>query len=638
MAPASERRTSWAQPSLSRDFALLSVAIMFVMLLISAWVAWITYIKHSERIVAELEKETIRIERTLESEIVGTGHLLSAIGRQIATIPGADPHAIAQLLQSFATGNTKYALWSWSDTSHRILVSSNKGVLDEPVDIGDRDYVRRSESDPWITHIGAPVEGRVSERWVIPVALGITDPTGRYLGALTASIDISALTEQISHLVRREGISFAVVSKTFVPLTVVSDNSEFVVTQLPIQRLKDMDLSKRSKGVMSKAGLLSRDDIYSYYLVSTAYPYIIVVGYDNKVSGTIMRSLLWPRLIQIAVLAGFLLSFLWIIRARVIKPVVDLGEAASAVAGGGRFHALARSGPLEIGQLAAQLMRIGDYIAERHLVEEELRDKIALLHQRHQRLQMEVRQRSALLAGLLGEYKKSLRLINSHAQAMKDQVHGPIENKKYRQQAADIHQTGTTLELTVRKLIALSRVDAAAIVTRDEPVQLSALVENARGFVVDAAEGLQNLDILLPDGTLQDITLQMDSLHVQQALSYVLLALAAQVPDRPAVFVRTLRLPAAREEEYVVLAIGRADANTQALTAEMAREALAATEIVQVPPGEDDLGPQLHLSLAQAMLERQQIVLALLNHAEAGLWVLIRFPIRRLWGRDHVEG
>src|SRR5262245_48282550 len=142
-------RTTWAQPSLSRDFALLSAAIVFVMLFISVWVAWITYVKHSERIISELDKETSRIERTLETQVQCTGYLLTALGRQIALSDTKDLPAIARLLKSFSSGNSMFALWSWSDPLHNIVVSSSRGVLDKPVNVADRDYVQKSEIEPW---------------------------------------------------------------------------------------------------------------------------------------------------------------------------------------------------------------------------------------------------------------------------------------------------------------------------------------------------------------------------------------------------------------------------------------------------------------------------------------------------------
>ncbi len=380
-------KPSWAQPSLSRDFALLSVAIISLLLLLSAWVTWVTYTTHSRQIIAELEQEAARIDRTLERDIENAGYLLNAIGRQLTRLDTNDLRTVGQLLKAFDSRKPVYEVWSWVDHSQRVVVSSNKGVMDQPVNVADRDYIHKTMDMPWQAQIGRPIQGRVSGKWVIPIGMGITDDTGRYLGTLVASIDIGALTEQIGYLIEREGISFAVMSRTFLPLTVVSANPRFVEENFSQQRLSSLNVAEHPKGVLSRAPLFARAGIYSYYQVSNHYPYVILVGYDNAFSTSQIRSQLWPRLVQIVALACFLLLFLWIVRARIIKPVVELTQVAARVARGEGFRPMQQMGPEEIDSLARQIERTGEYIAERRHVEEELREKLAEAQAARRRLE-----------------------------------------------------------------------------------------------------------------------------------------------------------------------------------------------------------------------------------------------------------
>src|SRR5690606_6659557 len=111
---------------------------------------------------------------------------------------------IARLLRSFDPNATVHNVLTWTDTEQRVLVSSNRGVLDRPIDVSDRDYVKLSLKEPWVIHIGRPIFGRTSEKWVIPVALGIADYTGRYVGAIALSLDIPALSRELSRSIRQE--------------------------------------------------------------------------------------------------------------------------------------------------------------------------------------------------------------------------------------------------------------------------------------------------------------------------------------------------------------------------------------------------------------------------------------------------
>ncbi len=596
-------RTSWAQPSLSRDFALLATAIIFIMLLMSAWVAWVTYLKHSERLISELELETERIERILDGQIVSADYLLSAIGRQLSTSNTTDLPAVARLLQNYAAGNPKYALWSWADTTQHIVASSNKGVLEQPVDVQDRDFIRTAHEEPWIPHIGMPIEGRVSGRWVIPVGMGIADPTGKYLGALSVSLDIGAITDQIRQFVKRDGISFAVFSKTLSPLTSTGETAHLPAQSLPVQNLADVDLVHAPRGVLSHARLLTSSGIYSYYLASEHYPYLIIVGYDPEVSNSAMRSLLWPRLAQIAVLAGFLLASLWVIRARVITPAMQLGTIAGHMASGQPFKPLPKAGPFELEYLAAHIRRVGEYIAERRRVEQELHAKLAGMQQRWSELQTETRQRAVLLAGMLQEYKQPLRVINTSAQTL-------------REQASDIYQAGMALELMVRKLIALSRADSVAVLMRDEPVIIAKVAEKAHRF---AAEDLAQFPAIHTDLG-QAPALLADAACLSQAIAYSLLYFATLDAQEPISL--QWRSFTAHGDDIQLLLIGYGTPPLES--------ALLALETESMPLPDSDTPETLHLSLAHALFRLQKMKLGLLPGEKSGKWIAVYIPKYRL--------
>ncbi len=238
-------KNSWAQPSLSRDFALLSAAVLFLLFLISGWVTYTTYARHAETITAELEKEAARTERALSAQMENTNYLLTALGKQLVIDSDRNLTRLAQMLKSFDSKDNIYTLFAWVNPKQQLVVSSSKGVLEEPIDVSDRDYVKNAFADPWKMVIGSPIEGRASGRWVIPVSMGLTDYTGKFIGAIMISIDINTLTDQISTLVKRDGISFAIVGKNLEPVAQVSDDKDFVNHTFPAEKLINTDFSKK---------------------------------------------------------------------------------------------------------------------------------------------------------------------------------------------------------------------------------------------------------------------------------------------------------------------------------------------------------------------------------------------------------
>lgn len=478
-------RRSWAQPSLSRDFVLLSAAILFTLCIISAVVTYTTYTTHSAQVALELEKETTRIEHALNTEMENAAYTLTALGKQIVLDPGRDLVKLAQVLKSFDNKDYIYSILSWVNPEQHLVVSSNKGVLEKPVDISDRDYVKKSFADPWKMAIGRPIEGRVSGRWVIPVSMGITDYTGKFIGTIMISIDINMLTDRISGVTKRDGLSFAIVSRTLIPLTQVSDDRDFFSNNFPIQKLVNVNFSKSPTGMVSQASMFWNSGAYTFYRVTRNYPYIILLGYDPHYSDETVRSLLWWRLLQVLAMAVFFVSFLWIVRIRMIKPVLEMTTIATAVAKGEACATLPRGGPVEIEALAMQIRRVSEYIEETKRIQDELRNKMFMLKKAKEQADIDRRSQSEFMAYVCQEMRTPLNNIIGGAQVMKDQLYGPLENRKYRQYATDIYTTGNILMDSTQDLLTLAKAETDYIELVEKPVEIAGAINKALRFLSD---------------------------------------------------------------------------------------------------------------------------------------------------------
>src|SRR5206468_3233271 len=147
----------------------------------------------------------------------------------------------------------------------------------------------------------------------------------------------------------------------------------------PTQKLVNVNFSKNPNGLISQGSLLWGTGGYAYYKVSNDYPYIILMGYDTHFSDENMRSMLWSRLLQMLGMATFFVLFLWIIRTRMIKPVLDMTMIASAVGKGEPYTELPEGGPVEIEALSTEISHIGKYIEENKRIQDELRNKMFMI-------------------------------------------------------------------------------------------------------------------------------------------------------------------------------------------------------------------------------------------------------------------
>lgn len=478
-------KSPWTQPSLSRDFALLSAAILFILCITSLGVTYSTYASHARHVAASLEKESLRIERTLATEMESASYILSALGKQIVLDQDRSLIRLAQILKSFDNRDYVYSILSWISPEQLLVVSSNKGVLDKPVDISDRDYVKKAFSDPWKMTVGRPIEGRVSGRWIIPVSMGVTDYTGKFIGAIMISIDIDALTDRLSRLIRREGLSFAIVSRTLIPITQVSDDKDFVNRHFPLEKLVNVNFSRDPSALISRGSAFIGASSYAYYRMASDYPYIVLLSYDPRFSDQTVRGLIWSRLLLLAGMGVFFVLFLWIVRVRMIRPILELTAVAAGVARGEVCAASPRGGPVEIEGLAAQIRKVSEYIEENRRIQNELRNKMYLL--RKAREQAEVQRRSQLefMAYASQEMRNPLNNIIGGAQVMKDQLYGPIENRKYRQYATDIYGAANALLQSTQDLLAIAKMETDYIDLVEKPVDVTAAINKALRFISD---------------------------------------------------------------------------------------------------------------------------------------------------------
>lgn len=465
------------QPSLSRDFALLSLFILFILVLVSIWVAFETYGNYEKDVIKQMESEALRLDRGLIVEIENASYILESVGRQIQATSD-DSNNIAQLFFSFAKAEgPKRSVFSWVNKEQMITVSNNLGVLDRPIDVSDRDYVKKSIAEPWKVHIGRPIEGRLSRTWILPLSLGLTDKNGTYLGSVIVALDTEALGNDISRSMKDSGIRFAITNLSLTLLTQSDAATKFFNENFDVNRLAKIDFDKVTAGRYSSASLFDHSQIYSYFERSSQYPYIIFLGLDADQSAKELRKLLVPRLFQLLVIAVFLLFVLWTVRKRIIQPVMALTEQTATIVRGDRFDADDTRGPLEIEQLAYEIKRLYDYIEERRRVESELRLKNAELTRIKEAAQITNQVKADFFAYVGQELTEPVETILQQIETLKDQHFGPVGNPKYLAHAADIHDHAVQLMGMLEDIKAISKAETGLLALNESDVDLSFVLQ-----------------------------------------------------------------------------------------------------------------------------------------------------------------
>lgn len=541
----------WSQKSsVTRDFSLLSAVIVFIALLTSIWVTYETYTEQSTKISAELEQEALRIERGFQSEIERASYLLEAIGRQILQRGTEDKQVIAQMLRSFDTGSDYYSVFLWIDPDLQAVTSSRQGVLETPIDLSDRAYVQKSQTEPFKIQIGSPIDGRISDTRVIPLSMGLTDYTGRYIGTVTLSIDLGELTAMVQEYVRNPDIGFAILSERNLAI-LASDTraqealqSEHVVSQLGMR-----SLTRDSAGPVTRPSLLERERLFSYYRYPQSVPFVILSVYDSEWST--LNRLILPRLMQLLLVAAFLVSLLWLVRFRVIYPVQSLALASAEIARGNAQIEVPRSGPAEITQLSRQLQNIVDYIAERKRIEDELVAKVLALKTAKDIAEISDQAKMEILRSLRQEIFPALEQMLGASNILQEQPYGAIKGKEYEAAIERLDGSSTHLAEVVHEVFEFPRLMMLEPLLTRKPVDVEALLHRC---VVLLAATLEREEVSVHIRTQDDLPkLAINELHFIHVVMHLLVLCLRWIPAGGELTIEAQLEESGADSEFAIL-------------------------------------------------------------------------------------
>ncbi len=274
--------------SIKRNFAILAFIAFVLMFSALGW-----HIRASEQnkiIISKLEAESSHIENALTGAFEYTGFVMKNLTKQIAQKPD-DKEYINSILSNYRINPNVFAdmlswtIFSWADTTHFIIVDAVYGIMKEPFDLNDRDYIPMTEKYPDTLQLGKPVFGSTSKRWMIPAGVGV-NLKGKYIGTLTIGFDLKSLMDIANKSLKEEGVEFAIIDPN---LDVIIRSSPRLTelgedeSNLPEGELKEHlreAFASKSEKQYSNAGVLDGES-YFFKKMET-YPYIIYTRFKSQ--------------------------------------------------------------------------------------------------------------------------------------------------------------------------------------------------------------------------------------------------------------------------------------------------------------------------------------------------------------------
>lgn len=327
------------QHSLAQQYLYFTVAVISLILVITIWISFSTYHSYREDKRIFLEKEGQKLASDFDDKLKIVEHLMQFLGTKLKTNTDLSDKSIAELVRHHQD-NFKDDSFAWHAIHYArpdgtLIADSISGFV-KPLKLTSekRSWIEKSKNQPWAIQFSKPDIGLSSGDYILPSAVGIyDDEKEKFIGYLSAGISIEKLTtrllqasnDQISFVIFNDDLNFITSSEP------VLNEENFVLSD----QVKDILINDHDRDVneLPKA-IDAHQYIYTHITHSSSYPFSILIGQNKHLYYQELKEELLPKVIMYITLGVIFTSILLFLGYQVIKPIIELGQAADNISKG----------------------------------------------------------------------------------------------------------------------------------------------------------------------------------------------------------------------------------------------------------------------------------------------------------------
>jgi signal transduction histidine kinase len=303
-----------------------------------AYFSWEEYRINKNKINIVFNSETERIENALVNIIDHTEFVMKIIIMQI-TPNYEDVDYISNILSKYSINPNlnnvlSWTVFSWLDKDLIKKVDSVAGVTIKQSEHSHREFLQLSKKYPGIMHLGAPIFGFTSQRYIIPASIGVISGDN-YIGSLTIGFDVIKLSHVLANVVKDRNVYFALVDKNMNIILESSNsltsNGNYIVDIDNFQNfIKRNNIVFDNLNTVSEVDLINNGNNHYLHRLSK-YPFAIYLHYDNQAIADNFWKEITYRIIEVCVI-GFVALILVLYIYKREKILRYKAEMASKVA------------------------------------------------------------------------------------------------------------------------------------------------------------------------------------------------------------------------------------------------------------------------------------------------------------------
>lgn len=199
----------------------------------------------------------------------------------------------------------------WID-SNKYLIASSAGKVLKPIDLSSRDYLEKSEHEPWKLQVGKTIIGALSGQNILPVAVGVVGKNGHHVGTSVLSVKTESLIEKFKISAEKNLGSFVILDYDK-KIVLDSNKKYFSENNGFLSKIKNTDLMSKYN-ILSSFNLLKRNDFFIVKEEVFEYPFVVFYAVKNRLIYQELFVEILPYFIEALLVLVILASYLSMMR------------------------------------------------------------------------------------------------------------------------------------------------------------------------------------------------------------------------------------------------------------------------------------------------------------------------------------
>jgi len=441
----------------------LFVSLICILSLVTLSISFCIYFYFIEKdqLYTKIKSSTVSIEKTTTESFNYTSQLVRFIGSSIVEQAPLNEEKIAGILGGKLVANAvakdlfSFTIFDWVSSEKKIIISGPYGILKEPKDASFRNYAKMADKEPWKLHLDHPDYGVPSGQFILPAGMGITSNDGSFLGIISMGFNLSNFNKAIKSAINDDRIKYTIIFTDNTQL-LQSDDAE----KLPVIDPNNFTLGNNRSATQLPQNIKSGNNTYVYYKKFNDYPLIAIVGYSEEALYAELYQKLFPRIIELLSLGAISIIMLFIMRKKIVSPIVELSNIADRISKGETKLSIPHFRTFEMNNLAHQLNNVISYTKQLYTANNSLEQKVA---ERTEELEIALKAKTEFLNNMSHEVRTPITGVEGISQGLVDNW-DKFNDAERLDFAKKVASNATRLRSLVGNLLDLSKFTAGKMI------------------------------------------------------------------------------------------------------------------------------------------------------------------------------